>query len=100
MSKIAEQCICLHKSKYLYDDQGKLNGFEYCEEQSEADIVAVYLQQHYEDEKGIVCSEFDVLEEKDFDIKEYGSFNKAYEQAQNYVEELEKKYSNAGYDEY
>jgi hypothetical protein len=46
------------------------------------------------------CSEFDILEEKDFDIKEYGSFNKAYEQAQNYVEELEKKYSNAGYDEY
>tara|TARA_R100000656_G_scaffold102995_2_gene74930 strand:- start:11 stop:298 length:288 start_codon:yes stop_codon:yes gene_type:complete len=95
MSKITEQCICLHKSKHLYDDKGKFDGSEYCEKESDADIVAVFLQQHYENQ-----DTFDVLEEKDFELEDYKTFDAAYKAAENYVDELQKKYSNAGYDEY
>jgi len=95
MNKITEQTIFLHKSKNLYDDQGKFDGSEHCEEQSEADIVAVFLQQHYENQ-----DTFDILEEKDFEIKDYKDFNAAYEAAENHVEELQKKYPNAMQGEY
>ncbi len=95
MSNISEQTIFLHKSKHLYDDQGKFDGSTYCEEQSEADQVCVFLQQHYHN-KG----EFDILEEKEFEIKDYKTFDAAYSAAENYVKELQKKYPQAMQGEY
>lgn len=95
MNKITEQTIFLHKSKHLFDDEGKFIGSEHCEEQSQANQVCVFLQQHYQDQ-----SEFDILEEKDFEIKDYKDFNAAYEAAENYSLELQKKYPNAMQGEY
>lgn len=95
MNKITEQTIFLHKSKHLYNDQGKFDGSTHCEEQSEADQVCVFLQQHYENQ-----DTFDLLEEKDFEIKDYKDFNEAYKAAENHVEELQKKYPNAMQGEY
>ena len=95
MSNISEQTIFLHKSKHLYNDQGKFDGSTYCEEQSEADIVAVFLQQHYENQ-----DTFDILEEKDFELKNYNSLEAAYSAAEKYVSELKLKYPNASSGEY
>ena len=95
MSNISEQTIFLHKSKHLYNDQGKFDGSTYCEEQSEADQVCVFLQQHYYNQ-----DDFDILEEKDFEIKDYKTFNAAYSAAENYAKELQKKYPQAMQGEY
>ena len=95
MSNISEQTIFLHKSKNMYDDQGKFDGWTYCENQSEADIVAVFLQQNYHNQ-----DTFDVLEEKNFEIKDYKTFNAAYSAAENYAKELQKKYPQAMQGEY
>ena len=96
MNKITEQTIFLHKSKHTYDNQGKFNGSEYCEEQSEADQVCVFLQENAE----YPSSDFDILEEKDFEIKDYKTFEAAYEAAENYTKELQKKYPQALQGEY
>ena len=92
---ISEQTIFLHKSKHLYDDQGKFDGSTYCDKPSEADQVSIFLQQHYENQ-----DTFDILEEKDFEIKEHKDFNAAYKAAENYVSELQLKYPNASSEEY
>ena len=92
---ISEQTIFLHKSKHLYDDQGKFDGSTYCDKPSEAAQVSIFLQQHYENQ-----DTFDILEEKDFELKKYNSLEAAYSAAEKYVSELQLKYPNASSEEY
>jgi len=81
IDNIEYRVVQVHYSKSLKD-----LGFEYTDDKEEASIVCTYLQTYFKD-----GSEFDISEEKEFDINELGH-DEAVKKAEQYASELAVEY--------
>jgi hypothetical protein len=84
-SNIDYREVQIHYSKPIIEN-GKDLGLEYTDSENEAHWVCVYTQTYFKD-----GAEFDINEEKEFDIHELGH-SKAVEEAEKYADELSTKH--------